>query len=216
MFSNVKAVVFDFDMTLVDSSYVITDCSNLLADECGLRRITRDELMAVIGLTLEEAWEVFWGKVDKSWLDIYRKRYKVLEAEGLRDLPGARVLPETLRGCGFKLGVVSNRQYARLGVASAKMESLFDTIVGLEDVCHAKPHPEPLLKALLELGVKPTEAIYVGDTDIDMKAAVAAQITGVGMTTGNFDRAGLIEAGASQVCDSLLEIPNLLGLNIKI
>jgi phosphoglycolate phosphatase-like HAD superfamily hydrolase len=62
------------------------------------------------------------------------------------------------------------------------------------------------------VGVDGEGVLYVGDTDIDMATAVAASVKGVGMTTGNFDRSGLIEAGAWTVLDDLAELCPLVGL----
>ena len=53
--TRIGAVLFDFDMTLVDSSYAITECTNLLADAKGLARVTREEILKVIGLPIEES-----------------------------------------------------------------------------------------------------------------------------------------------------------------
>lgn len=204
--------MFDFDLTLVDSSYVIVKCTNLLAEEKGLRKVSREEMLATIGLPLDESWRSFWGEIDPDWIDTYRKYYRHYERLELRDLPGTREIPALLRESGLKIGVVSNRQYARLGVAAARMDGVFDVVIGLEDVTHAKPHPEPLLTALSRIGVAPGHAIYVGDTDIDMKTAIAAGVRPVGVTTGNFGEQALCQAGAVRVCDSLLELPEFLGL----
>ena len=59
------------------------------------------------------------------------------------------------------------------------------------------------------MGVSPSDGIYVGDTDIDMKTSIAAGTRGVGMTTGNFTEAGLKAAGAWRVLSDLSEIPLL-------
>ena len=85
-------------------------------------------------------------------------------------------------------------------------------IIGLEDVTHAKPDPEPLLTALSRLGVEPAQAVYVGDTDIDMKTAAAAGVRGIGVTTGNFGAEQHLAAGAWRVCDSLAEAAALCGV----
>ncbi|RUM72919.1 MAG: HAD family hydrolase, partial [Sulfurovum sp.] len=57
--------------------------------------------------------------------------------------------------------------------------------IGRQDVVYPKPHPEPILKALSKLGhVKTDKCWMVGDTCMDMKAAKAASIDGIGVTCG--------------------------------
>ena len=88
---------------------------------------------------------------------------------------------------------------------------MLDVVVGLEDVERAKPEPDSLLKGFEILGVAPSEGLYAGDTDIDMMTTVAAGCRGIGMTTGNFDKRALSEAGAWEVKDDLGEIPLLFA-----
>lgn len=208
----IAAVLFDFDMTLVDSSYVITECTNLMADEKGLPRVTREDLLKVIGLPIEESWRSLWGRFDEEWLDYYRGHFRGMEQAGFVKFPGTVVVPEFLKDKGIKVGVVSNRKFASLSVEKFGLSHLFDTVVGLEDVKQAKPHPESLLLALDRVGVGAAQAVYVGDTDIDMKTAVAAEVRGIGVTTGAFEREQLLEAGATWVCGDLRDIPSLLNI----
>lgn len=208
----ITTVLFDFDMTLVDSSYIITECTNKMADAFGLRRITREELMTVIGLPIADAWRKQWGHFEDEWLDMYRAEFRDVEQGGMREFPGTREVPAMLRAAGIKTGVVSNRNFARAAVEKTGLADLFDVIVGFENVTHPKPHAEPLLYALSELGESPSSAVYVGDTDIDMQTAVNAATRGIGMTTGNFDDAGLRAAGATWVCGDLRDIPAIIGI----
>ncbi len=208
----ITTVLFDFDMTLVDSSYIVTECTNKLADMFGLRRITREELMTMIGLPLVDSWKRQWGRFEQEWLDTYRAKFRDAEHGGMREFPGTRSVPRLLRTAGIKTGVVSNRSFARLAVETAGLTDLFDVVVGLEDVTKPKPDAEPLLCALDRLGERRENAVYVGDTDIDMQTAVHAGVRGIGMTTGNFTPEGLRLAGATWACDDLREIPAIVGI----
>jgi len=191
-----RAALFDFDLTLMDTSHSITDCTNLLADEFGLRRVTRDEVLKGIGLPILDAWVALWGESHTEWLDFYRRNLREHEHSGFREFPDTRSAIERLRVNEVFTGVVTNRQKGRVAVEGCGLAPLFDVIIGLEDVENPKPHPEPLLKALSLLGVKPEAAFYTGDTDIDMKTAKSANVTGIGITTGNFGAEELISAGA--------------------
>jgi phosphoglycolate phosphatase len=195
--------LFDFDMTLMDTSHIITDCTNLLAEQFGLRRVTRDEILTVIGLEISDSWTTLWGRYDDEWLDYYRKHFRAAEQSGFREFPDTRDAIRALRKNGVKTGVVSNRRFAAAAVQQSGIAPLFDVIVGLEDVRNAKPHPEPVLTALSRLSAVSARAFYVGDTDIDMKTAAAAGVIGIGVTTGNYGADALKAAGAARACASL-------------
>ena len=212
MTKDTKAVIFDFDMTLADSSYAIHHCSNLLARKFGLEEVSREVVLAGIGLPIEDCWRLYWGYFKEEWLGYYRDEFRGVEQTGIRLFPNTVAALEELRAKGVRTGVVSNRRFARRVVDATKLTPYMDVIIGLEDVTNAKPDPEALFKAIGKLGVGADEAVYVGDTDIDMKTAVAAAVRGVGVTTGNFGEDGLAAAGAWRVCSDLIEVPGLFGL----
>jgi len=209
--NKIKAVLFDFDMTLVDSSYAIYCCTNMLAQHLGVREVSREEVLASIGLTIEDSWRSYWGDFRQEWVDYYRANYREEEQTRLRLFPGTVRTLETLRSRGIKVGVVSNRRYARRPVESTGLKPFMDVVIGLEDVEHAKPEPESLLKGFDMLDTEPDLGIYVGDTDIDMKTSVAAGSRGIGMTTGNFSACELRNAGAWRVLDDLRDILPLIA-----
>ena len=212
MTKDTKAVIFDFDMTLADSSYAIHHCSNLLARKFGLEEVSREVVLAGIGLPIEDCWRLYWGDFKEEWLGYYRDEFRGVEQTGIRLFPNTVAALEELRAKRVRTGVVSNRRFARRVVDATKLTPYMDVIIGLEDVTNAKPDPEALFKAIGKLGVGADEAVYVGDTDIDMKTAVAAAVRGVGVTTGNFGEDGLAAAGAWRVCSDLIEVPGLFGL----
>lgn len=212
MSSRVTAVLFDFDMTLIDSSYAITECTNLLAKAKGQRPVTREEVLAVIGLPIEKSWETLWGEgvVEPDWVQYYREHLRGAESVNYRLFPGSLEVPKILKEKGLGVGIVSNRRFARLAVEGVGMAPLMDVIVGLEDVQHPKPDPESVQVGIAKLGADARSVLYVGDTDIDMRTACAAGIRGIGVTTGNFNDTELLAAGAHRVCDDLYEIVDLV------
>lgn len=207
--NKISAVLFDFDMTLVDSSYSIHHCTNLLARHLGFEEVSREKVLSAIGLTIEDSWRMFWGDFRQDWADYYRANYREEEQARLKFFPNTLETLKKLRSLGVKVGVVSNRRFAKRPVEFMGLNPILDVVVGLEDVEHAKPKPDSLLKGFEILGVSPSYGIYVGDTDIDMMTSLAAGSCGIGMTTGNFDKLALKQAGAWKVMDDLGEIPLL-------
>lgn len=212
MTQNVKAVVFDFDMTLVDSSHAIHRCMNLMAKRLGLHEVSYETVLAGIGIPLEESMRMYWGDFHEEWITVYRTEFRALERGAITLFPNTKSTLAALRGAGIKCAVASNRRYAKSVIETVGLLGYMDAALGREDASHPKPHPESLLKCMDVLPSAKDETIYVGDTDIDMQTAVAAGVRGVGMTTGNFNADALTAAGAWRVCSDLSEIPVMLGI----
>lgn len=211
----IRTVLFDFDMTLADSSYAIAHCTNLLAEHFGLRRLSREETLAIIGIHIEKAWANVWGDFKQEWLDYYRANFGVKEDALIRVFDSTVPTLEKLRSMGIKTGVASNRHYAMRPIKSLGLEKYLDSIVGIREAANPKPAPDIILKSLAELRTLKEEAVYVGDTDTDMKTAKNAGIRAIGMTTGNFTRGQLFEAGADFVCGDLAEILEIVEKDNK-
>jgi phosphoglycolate phosphatase-like HAD superfamily hydrolase len=82
--------------------------------------------------------------------------------------------------------------------------------VGREDVTRRKPHPEVVLRCLDELELEPGEAVYVGDSQIDIEAGRAAGLRTVGVLTGASSRETLVAASAEYILESAPELLELL------
>ncbi len=92
-----------------------------------------------------------------------------------------------------QLGLVTSklRDGAMRGIRISGLDEVFDIVIGCDDVTHFKPHPEPVLKAVDELGVKPAATVFVGDSRHDMESGRAAGVKTAAVLWGPFDRAYL-------------------------
>ncbi|HPI98799.1 MAG TPA: HAD family hydrolase [Synergistales bacterium] len=192
----IKAVMFDFDMTLVDSSHAITEGMNFIARKEGLRLLSHAEVLGIIGMPIEESWELVWGRYDESWLQHYRESFRETEYKGINLYSGTLPLLNDLRSMGIALGVASNRSKVTSVVRAVGLEEFFLCTLGLDDVERPKPAPDMLIMGMEILGSSPAETLYLGDTEADIAAAVAAGVRAVGVTTGNLDHESLLNAGA--------------------
>jgi HAD superfamily hydrolase (TIGR01509 family) len=118
----------------------------------------------------------------------------------------------TIRKAGMKTAVVTNRWMAKLAVEKSGLGDLIDAVVGAEEVKNTKPSPEPVLLALKLLGVSNQDALYIGDTAIDMAAANSAHVDAVGVATGAISAKELISFGAKWACESLSGLLPIIGL----
>lgn len=88
-----------------------------------------------------------------------------------------------LKKGGFKLGIVTGKARRSLDISLRllKMEGMFDVIITGDDVEFPKPHPEGVNKALSQLDVKNSNAIFLGDSDADIKAGQDANVYTIGV-----------------------------------
>ncbi len=93
--------------------------------------------------------------------------------------PGVTTLLERLSRRRLAMAVVSSRRRAALekGLVDTGLRRHFRLVVGLEDVERPKPSPEGLLLALRRLGVAPSGAVFIGDTELDVEAGQRAGVT---------------------------------------
>jgi phosphonatase-like hydrolase len=149
--------------------------------------------------------------------DAFESAYADLVRSGtVSALPGAEQVLATLRRGGVLVALTT-------GFARATQESIVDTL-GWRDavdllVCpsgavRGRPYPDMVLHAARTLGVSdPGDVIVVGDTPSDIASGIAAGAGLVlGVATGSFDKAPLIDAGAAGVLDSIADLPAVLGL----
>ncbi len=204
------AALFDWDGTLVDSLPLIYRANVKVLGELGIQldrtwfreRYTPDWRRSYRELGVPRA---DWDKVAARWTEEMQRGRP-------RALPWARGALRRLRRHGVRLGLVtaSTRGVVEPNLPRLNLERVFEAALFSDDVRNGKPHPEALLRALRDLGVAPDEAVYVGDTVIDLEMARAAgtRFVAVGATTppATFREAGVdrIWHGVGAWTDELL------------
>lgn len=199
--------MFDVDGVLVDVACLLEPFYEA-CDELGVPRLSeqdfygklvghrpRQRIQELLGLDPDTAGKLY---------ERFREKYK--EAAGdCPLLPGAKRVLETLeeQGCGIGIVTTKARDTATRILDSHGLP--YHVLVTAEDVERVKPDPEPVLKALDALGVRPEEAVMVGDHEYDVRAANSAGVLPVGVLTGVGTRQVLEQAGAKIIIPSLLE-----------
>jgi pyrophosphatase PpaX len=179
-----KGIIFDFDGTLADTLPVCFYAFQTVFKEFDGTEVTPDEIKAMFGpsetgiirenlinTNHEQAIELYYEKYSE------KHRELVLENVDINDL----LL--FLKNKGYKLGIVTGKAYRSLMISLQllKMDQLFDVIITGDDVVQPKPHPEGIHKALKQLQIKSSEAIFLGDSDADILAGKQAGVLTIGV-----------------------------------
>jgi phosphoglycolate phosphatase len=211
-----RAILFDFDYTLADSSEAIIDCFNTSLTAMGLAAADPDVIRSTIGLSLEESLAQVVGERFRSRSAEFRSHWRLrsdrIMVELTRLLPGAEETVRTLVSQGFDLAVVSTKYRCRIEETfeKSRLRESFRTVVGGDDVNRHKPHPEGLLLALNRLGVRAADALFVGDSAADAEAAGRAGVPFVGVLSGVTSAQVLAKWNCVQIASSVRELPALL------
>lgn len=192
----IRAVLYDFDGTLADSTELIMRCyRHTMATHLG-EPPPDEEWLAGFGTPLETQIARFarTPAENDAMLATYRAHQDELHDTLVRPFPGAveTVAELARRGVGLALVTSKLRRTMLRGMDLCGLTEHFGVIITPEDVRNAKPHPEPTLAALDRLGVRPHEALFVGDSPHDMASGRAAGTRTAAALWGPFPRAALL------------------------
>ncbi|MGE5768382.1 MAG: HAD family hydrolase [Bacteroidota bacterium] len=170
-----KAILFDWDNTLVDSWTVIHHAMTATFEAMDARPWTLEECRRNVRKSARDSFpELFGDRADEATAVFYRT-YEADHLAKLSPLPGAGEMLAALAETGdLLLGVVSNKRgrLLRLEAAELGWDRYFATVVGANDAARDKPAPEVVDFALSGSGIAAGPAVwFVGDTDIDILCA---------------------------------------------
>lgn len=214
-----RLVIFDVDGTLVDSQADILGAMHLAFAGEGLLTPSREEVLGVVGLSLDVLMPRLAPDADAGTLARLVQSYKDAYMS-LRSAQGGEISSPFYPGARETLEVLRAQPGVLLGVATGKSRRGLDKLIeahGLEgmfvtrqvaDFHPSKPHPAMLLAALSETGVEAENAVMVGDTTFDMEMAQGAGITGIGVSWGYHLAAHLL--AAKHIIDRFEALPPLL------
>jgi len=202
-----KAVLFDFDGTIVDTTELIHESMRRATSEVLGRTLSREALLANVGQSLPRQMELLDPERAEDLLESYRLHNEELHEDLIEAFPNVEASLARLREAGLCLAVVTSKRRFSLEMALDSFPALRDAVdafVIMEDTTEHKPHPAPLLKGLELLGdVAPHDAAYVGDSPFDVAAAHAAGTLSVAVSWGVFSEEALCEAGPDHLFKDL-------------
>lgn len=172
----IKAVLFDFDGTLINTNELIIKCFKLVYKEHLNIDMPTAEICKYFGEPLLKTFERYDKENAEKLMGYYREHNLKMHDEMVRGFDGARETLVALRELGIKVGVVTSKRKEMTfrGLKFINIEDTIDVVVTPEDTDKHKPDPEPILFACDILGISPEEVLYVGDTSFDIKCSKSA------------------------------------------
>jgi len=209
---SILGVIFDHDGTLVDSLPAVVAATNHALRDAGLpeddpERIVSAMVLATVPRMGFHAGVSDVGEQQRLAREFYR-HFKVYGPGYSALYPGIADLLVQLAHRGAAMGVVSNNHgdlirdiMSKLGIGSH-----FRCSVGEEDMPAPKPDPRGLLRVISDLGLRPWQCVYVGDSRIDAQVARAAGVRAFGVTWGISPRDEMEAYGFDLLLDHPREI----------
>jgi 2-phosphoglycolate phosphatase len=217
-FSQVRAVLFDLDGTLIDSAPDLGAAADGMRVSRGMPSKPLDAYRSQAGSGARGMLQVAFGMgVEHVDYDQFREefflRYEACLTQRTRPFPGVEQLLESLVQRGLLWGIVTNKaqRFTSPIVRSLRLLDSASTVICGDTTAHAKPHPEPLLEAARQLSLSPSECIYVGDDARDIVAGRSAGMRTVAAQYGYLGHGAHVASwGADAEVSSPLQVLQLL------
>ncbi len=218
-----RAVLFDWDNTLVDSWGIIEASVNVTLEAMGHQPWTSEEIRVRVRHSLRNAFPPLFGDRWEEARAIYYGHFAANHIQQLRALPGADALIRALHERGVYLAVVSNKtgRFLRAEAEALGWSGYFGGLVGAGDAAADKPAPDPVAMALAPAGLSVDETRagdaadggvwFVGDADIDMECAHTAGCLPVLVSNGDGDFGRFPPALRVDDCVALCNLVRRLG-----
>jgi len=171
-----KAVLFDWDNTLVNTWPVIHEALNKTFSALGHTPWSIDQVKQRVARSMRDSFPDIFGENWKPAGELYQQNFRAIHLERLQAFEGAEATLAFLRRQQLYMAVVSNKKGVNLRkeVQHIGWGKYFDKVIGADDTPRDKPAPEPVIAALEGSGIKPgADVWFIGDSAVDMEVAHA-------------------------------------------
>lgn len=213
---SIKAAIFDLDGTLLNTLEDLCDSTNAALAQYGYPTRTIDEVRRFVGngvkLLMLRALGIEKPEDNTDFENVFaafRAHYAQHSNDHTRPYDGVMDLMKQLQEAGIGMAIVSNK----LDAAVKQLNEIYfkqyiNVAIGENEAAgvRKKPAPDTVYTALRELGAKAEDAIYIGDSEVDLATARNAGLPCISVTWGFRDRACLTEHGAEIFCDTPEEV----------
>lgn len=204
-------VLFDLDGTLLNTIDDLTDAVNRTLARFDLPQRTRGEVRSFVGngarLLMERAAPEVTGERFEELLESYKADYDANCRVKTAPYPGVDELLQALKDAGVRTGLISNKPDSAVQpLYEAFFADTIDVAVGEREGIRRKPAPDTVLSAMEQLGAKPGETLYVGDSEVDIQTARNAGVACASVAWGFRNPSFLLAHGAKRLFASAREL----------
>lgn len=220
--TQVRAVLFDLDGTLIDTAPDIAHAVDAVFHELGRPAPGEAQVRLWVGNGVRQLLvRALTGGAEEigaqaEWLGPAEERFKVHYAARLyqdsRPYPHVVDTVQRLHAAGYQLGIVTNKphDYSRTIVDATGLTQELPVVVGGDSTPHKKPHPAPMEKALKDLDVPAEHALMVGDSIADVRTARALEMPVMCVPYGYTQGLAPEELGADRLLRDFGELLSVL------
>lgn len=211
-----KAVIFDMDGTILNTLEDLKNATNYSVRQFGMPERSLEEVRMFVGNGIRKLVEraVPAGTSEEKIaqvLDVFLEYYEIHSADNTSPYPGILELVEKLKKSGIKTAVSTNKaDVPAQELGREYFNGIFDLIVGQQDGLKVKPAPDSVNKILSILDIQKKDAIYIGDSDVDVQTAKNSGLDFIGVSWGFRGREFLEKNGAKNIVDNANEILDLV------
>jgi phosphoglycolate phosphatase len=207
-----NTIIFDFDYTLADATIGIVSSFNHAFSKLDIPACDNESIKKTVGLPIDVAFVQLTNNKNEILIDRFRNLFREKADEVMvkntilyDDTVGTL---QELKKNGFNTGIVTTKYRFRIveTLNTHGISDLVDVIVGGEDVKVPKPSPEGLLLAIDCLKAKRNKVLYVGDSLVDAKTAMAANVDFAAVTTGTTSESDFSRYPCIKISKSLSEL----------
>lgn len=209
-------VIFDLDGTLLNTLDDLADSVNFALGQYEFPCRKKDEVRCFVGNGVARLIELSIPdglnnpNYEKCLLD-FRNHYSKNMQNKTRAYKGIIEILEKLSKENYKLAIVSNKfDSAVKELNKVYFEEYIKVAIGESANVAKKPAPDTVIKALNELGTTADKALYVGDSEVDVKTAKNSGVKCIGVTWGFRDREILEREGADYIIDKPKELLKII------
>ena len=220
MSSNIQAVIFDLDGTLLDTLTDLANSGNAVLEKREAPTHPTERYKTFIGEGMEnlvraifpESMRPAEGEETEAVLADYKSEYESRWNDTAVAYAGISELLDECVVRGLKIGVLSNKAHAFCVkcVDGFLPQWKWDVIFGQRDGIPRKPDPAGAVEAAQVVGVAPENCLFIGDSGVDMKTAKSAGMIAVGVKWGFREVSELQKNGADHLVGSPAEILDLI------
>lgn len=213
----ITTILFDLDGTLINTNELIIASFLHTLEKYYPNQYKREHVIPFMGPTLTESFT----KVDENRVEEliaeYRRFNIDMHDEYVEEYETVYETVEALHKKGYKIGIVTTkaRNVVEMGLNFSRLKQFFDTVVTIEDVENAKPHPEPIQLAMKKLNSTPEETIMVGDNYHDIEGGKNAGTKTAGVAWSLKGKEFLAGYKPDYMFEKMSDILSILGIDKK-